>query len=113
LVVRHCAAGQERRYRSATTGKITSVEVETTIVQKKEAAEKRSKNGSHVKTSTEAVAENTLYNACSDLRFQPHKRSQHFIRVRNETLSVIAVCVSDRGRADILTFSEVLGIDFS
>ena len=44
----------------ATTGKITAVDVETPIGEKKEAAEDKAKNGSHVRTPTETVAESTL-----------------------------------------------------
>jgi hypothetical protein len=32
-------------------------------------------------------------------RFQLHKRSQLFIRTRNETLSVVAVCINNPDRS--------------
>jgi peptidase YpeB-like protein len=69
------------------------------LFRRKKPRKKRSKNGSHVKTSTEAVAENTLYSACSDLRFQLHKRSPLFIGMHNEPLSIVAMCVNNPDRS--------------
>jgi hypothetical protein len=39
--------------------------------------------------------------ASADRRFEFHKRGQLFIRVHNETLSVVAVCVSNPDRSPI------------
>jgi hypothetical protein len=57
-------------------------------------------NGSEIIHSTSKVA--SLFNdATPNRRFQFQKRRQLFIRTRNETLSVVAMCVSNEDRSPV------------
>ena len=48
-------------------------------------------------SSSDTQSEN-LWTDSANRRFEFHKRRQFFIRVYNETLSVVAVCVSNEDR---------------